>query len=695
MPVAILSTPPADQNYIQMFGYSSAGLTTGKRTRMIRTTQTASATTDWDTLYAFDGEGYLTSTKYPDGSYYNVVLDALRRPSQLYYNTSTAIPMNNLPIIDQVTYNAANQMTQMLWFGNPGGQRDPNAFSYNATYQAWIYNTANQMVETYTFLAGSHTRSMDLVYQYPAGRDNGQISGMNDPVNSQQTNYTYDSLKRLSTATATTGSTTNWGQSYSYDQFGNLNGKTVTGGSGITFNASVDPQTNRLMGGSYCYDNNGNLLSDSGYACNGKNAYPPFTQYNYDGKNRLTEAQVSGGNERYYYTPDNKRVNIQKADGSQVVFVYGAQGEITALCSSSASYPNQLTCRQQYAHLMFGGRLVRQFGAPVALDRLGSVKSQPGGSLAAPGYFAYNGVVTYLPFGEDLNQVFQDETKFGTYWEDSSTGFSYADQRYYASKYGRFLSADPYKASAGPEDPGGWNRYAYVENDPVNYGDPQGLLRCLDCAQVPDDPPPGSGVGGPGYGGGKMLPRVGSGEQTGVPVGTGVTPGKRHPSQPGRPKRDPCDAKNPTNVKVIDFIKTETDAAATVSKATGLNTGFILAWAAYESGYGISNKATANNNYFGLTNGDWIDAVACARNASPGFVCFQDSGLIDSGLSALQSFGNRYLQAGLGAQSSGSNIAGIANAIAAVGFNSEYSLGGYGNRVNEAANAIAARQNCP
>src|ERR1035437_1246496 len=63
-----------------------------------------------------------------------------------------------------------------------------------------------------------------------------------------------------------------------------------------------------------------------------------------------------------------------------------------------------------------------------------------------------------------------------TYTRDSFTALDYADQRYYASSYGRFNTADPYQASAGPEDPGTWNRYSYTGGDPVNRNDPQGML---------------------------------------------------------------------------------------------------------------------------------------------------------------------------------------------------------------------------
>ena len=56
----------------------------------------------------------------------------------------------------------------------------------------------------------------------------------------------------------------------------------------------------------------------------------------------------------------------------------------------------------------------------------------------------------------------------------NSTGLDYADQRFYASSYGRFNTADPYAGSAGSSDPGSWNRYSYTRGDPVNRIDPGG-----------------------------------------------------------------------------------------------------------------------------------------------------------------------------------------------------------------------------
>jgi RHS repeat-associated protein len=62
------------------------------------------------------------------------------------------------------------------------------------------------------------------------------------------------------------------------------------------------------------------------------------------------------------------------------------------------------------------------------------------------------------------------------------------DQRFYASSYGRFNTADPYRASAGASDPGSWNRYAYVQGDPVNMHDPRGLMMAAPDSGRDHDP---------------------------------------------------------------------------------------------------------------------------------------------------------------------------------------------------------------
>lgn len=49
---------------------------------------------------------------------------------------------------------------------------------------------------------------------------------------------------------------------------------------------------------------------------------------------------------------------------------------------------------------------------------------------------------------------------------------------------GRFLTPDPFGGSAKPGNPSSWNRYAYVENDPINRNDPTGLEISLQLHEV-------------------------------------------------------------------------------------------------------------------------------------------------------------------------------------------------------------------
>src|SRR5581483_10166553 len=56
---------------------------------------------------------------------------------------------------------------------------------------------------------------------------------------------------------------------------------------------------------------------------------------------------------------------------------------------------------------------------------------------------------------------------------DSESSFEYLQARYYDPNVGRFLSQDPLQKSTSGI--GGWNRYAYVGDNPVTASDPSGL----------------------------------------------------------------------------------------------------------------------------------------------------------------------------------------------------------------------------
>jgi RHS repeat-associated protein len=90
-----------------------------------------------------------------------------------------------------------------------------------------------------------------------------------------------------------------------------------------------------------------------------------------------------------------------------------------------------------------------------------------------------NSSQSYFPWGETKGTSNpQDTWNFATYWQDSWTGLDYANNRYYSNAYGRFMTLDPYQATAtspsDPKTPQSWNRYAYVQGDPINYNDANG-----------------------------------------------------------------------------------------------------------------------------------------------------------------------------------------------------------------------------
>jgi RHS repeat-associated protein len=94
-------------------------------------------------------------------------------------------------------------------------------------------------------------------------------------------------------------------------------------------------------------------------------------------------------------------------------------------------------------------------------DRLGSANLYPG----------------YYPYGEEYITSLSDKDKFATHYRDGTTGLDYANNRYYSSTLGRFMTAD-LSISNAITDPGQWNKYGYVGNDPVNWYDPSGLDEC-------------------------------------------------------------------------------------------------------------------------------------------------------------------------------------------------------------------------
>jgi RHS repeat-associated protein len=178
-------------------------------------------------------------------------------------------------------------------------------------------------------------------------------------------------------------------------------------------------------------------------------------QGTYDVSNRLV---TSSNGQSYAYDYRGKRI-VKRTGGTAELYFYGIDGKklTTLQCDSN------LNCSSAAYNVSFAGKLVQSKGYTVATDRLGSVRWTAG----PVGY-------VYFPYGEERTISPNDTEKFGTYTRDSS-GQDYADQRYYGVGTGRFWSVDPKGMNAADSsNPTSWNPYAYVNGDPISFGDPTG-----------------------------------------------------------------------------------------------------------------------------------------------------------------------------------------------------------------------------
>lgn len=445
------STP---YEFRELYSYTPGGLVTKKRLMAV-----GAQPLTVETQQSYDTEGRVIDVKYPDswkntngglpfqfqtGATYGYSYDAMGRPVGIteYQPTATVVWAK------EAQYGPAGELKQMKYRNMASGFPSMDFYTETRTY-----NNRVQLTRL-TVNIPSELNVMDLEYRYSATQNNGQITQQKDWLSGEEVNYQYDGLQRLISA-ATTGP--EWGQSFSYDGFGNRTAANVTKGTAPSSSFSIDAATNRITNAGFSYDANGNMYAGGG-----------LTTAAYDIENRMGSATTASGVEQYAYGLTNKRIWKKRPNGDEEVYFYGIGGQKLVTYTKTAFYNTWEVMGG--TNLYFGSKKIRsQFVAPnippenqngttMAVDRLGSWGQ-------------------YYPYGEEKQVSAQDRDKFATYYRDN-TGLDYADQRYYGNTLGRFTSPDPYNASGGPSNPNSWNRYAYVEGDPVNHTDRHGT--CID-----------------------------------------------------------------------------------------------------------------------------------------------------------------------------------------------------------------------
>jgi len=104
----------------------------------------------------------------------------------------------------------------------------------------------------------------------------------------------------------------------------------------------------------------------------------------------------------------------------------------------------------------------------------------------------------YLPYGERIRKQAESESNARWYTghiEDKETGLTYAGARHYDPVTGRFLAIDP--VGFQEDNLKMFNRYAYANNNPFKYVDPDG--------HAPKFPSTGKHNVGPNHGGNPIV----------------------------------------------------------------------------------------------------------------------------------------------------------------------------------------------
>lgn len=414
----------------------------------VKASKQTTASTAYTTGYSYNLAGELVQEVYPSGRVLNTSYDSAGRLSGVSGNNPTLSPSEPVrQYLSQVSY-WSHGAVKAATLGN--GLVEQTAF-----------NTRLQPTQIKLGTAASPASVLQLDYGYGTTTNNGNVVSQTITLSglSVVQSYQYDQVSRLQRATETKAGVQQWQQGFSYDRFGNRNFDVATTTANVLGpNPTIDQATNRMAAGqSYSYDLAGNVTQEP-FA-------PTNKAYVYDAENHQVRFTVNGQATQYSYDGDGRRVKKTNPDGSVVVFVYDAAGQMIAEYNSAAAAAT--TYQPSY---LTGDTLG---STRVVTDSYGIVKSRR----------------DYLPFGEEIQAGIGGRTtamkysvadglrqRFTGHERDDESGLDFAQARYCSSMQGRFLSPDPLLASGRATQPQSWNRYVYTINNPLKYVDPAGLI---------------------------------------------------------------------------------------------------------------------------------------------------------------------------------------------------------------------------
>jgi RHS repeat-associated protein len=467
--------------------------------------------------YAYDTRNRLTATHYGDGSPgigRNYTADGML--SQIWSGNSTwTYGYNNrrLMVSENSFWSGSGNYTFQHGidaYGNAASLVYPTgftvAYSPNALgqptqvsgYASSVWHHPNGMIGGYTLANGiahlttQNTRGLPAVwrdaavtqdaYAYDANANVTAITDQLAGAVSTSRSMGYDGLDRLTMANGS------WGTgSFGYDSLDNLRTSTVGARTAV---ASIDG-ANRLGGLTV----NG-VMQGYGYDAGGNLTVRGAQTFTFDIGNRLNTAW---GKASYAYDGHGRRLQMLFNNGTSRLQFYGQGGKLLLSRFFGAG--------DYTYHVYLGDRLIAETNTVTGTsyshtDALGSPVARTNSSAQVTSRTRYE------PYGATAGGTIPNGIGFTGHVDDPDTSLVYMQQRYYEPIAARFLSVDPITTEF--KTGGHFNRYAYAQDNPYKYVDPDGEAPAT--AGRPDGPGGsvlGGGAGphaGPPAGGARAAP---------------------------------------------------------------------------------------------------------------------------------------------------------------------------------------------
>ena len=385
--------------------------------------------------YVHDLAGRVTRLVYPDGSQARYAYDSAGRLSRVWDAHGRTLAA--------YTHTAAGNIDTHV-VGHTVGDGVGDVAGDGIVTGAYTYNAR----EWVTDLNYTGTFRSTLTYDH-VGNVTRQVY-RHGSASSKTADYDYDDLYRITGFDLDGGAST---RSYRYDRNGNMT-RMTTNGAGVRYYYNPRSRPNRM---DWVLGATGSSVKRFVYNENGwmtRTGTDPVT-YDYRG---LTTGY---GSATYLMDPDRRRV--KKTVGTAVTYyLRGADGTVLAEYSGQT-----LSARYVYAGTRRIARIAGDSASYYLADHLGSTRAFVDDSGAVTATY------DYWPYGDILATSGAESThfRFTGHERDPESGLDYMLARSYAYDIGRFLRPDPMQ-----DEYPGLSPYAYANNNPLKYVDPDGRL---------------------------------------------------------------------------------------------------------------------------------------------------------------------------------------------------------------------------